>query len=227
MVDAGMLNGVKHGYTNWTEHSGGVVRKLYAGPDAEVRQAAEYRALTSLEDDFPVPQVVRQRPGELLTKFVGGEHGQDLMDAGRATAVLSACGRILRRLHDLDPRMLDPAAGDGVVVQHGDFGPNNLLFDVDDERVTAVLDWEFSGTGEAITDIAWCEWIIRMHHPDAVSQLPAFFQEYGWTPGWNARRAEMIRRCGWLEAFTERWEPGGEGATTWRNRTRIVEGWTE
>lgn len=225
LVDSGMIDGVKHGYTNWTEHRGGVVRKLYAGPDAELRQAAEYRALTSLENDFPVPHVVDQQPGELLTEFVEGEPGQDLLDAGRATAVLSACGRVLRQLHDLDPRMLDPAAGHGVVVRHGDFGPNNVL--IDDERVTAVLDWEFSGTGEAIADVAWCEWIVRMHHPDAVSELPAFFQAYGWTPGWNARQAEMVRRCLWLEAFTARWDPDGAGVATWRKRTRVVEGWTE
>jgi aminoglycoside phosphotransferase (APT) family kinase protein len=58
-------------------------------------------------------------------------------------------------------------------------GPNNVLFDLGTMAVTALLDWEFSGIGEAIDDIAWCEWIVRVHHPDAVSAMPAFSMRTG------------------------------------------------
>lgn len=54
------------------------------------------------------------------------------------------------------------------VIQHGDFGPNNLLLADRGKVVVAVLDCEFSRPGPPIADTAWCEWIVRMHHPGAV-----------------------------------------------------------
>ncbi len=113
------------------------------------------------------------------------------------------------------------------MIQHGDFGPNNLLFDADSGSATAVLDWEFSGIGDPVTDIAWCEWIVRMHHPDVVNELPVFFDAYGSTPPWTLRKDTMIRRCRWLTDFTHRWDPHGDAVAAWRERTRTVEGWHE
>ena len=189
-----MLPVVRHGYTNHTDRRGNRVRKVYAGPDAELRQSAERHALTTLRGQFPVPPVTFTGAGWLETEFVAGTHGQDLIDAGNARSVLSECGRVLRQLHALDPRQLDPSAAAGDVVQHGDFGPNNLLLDAETGRTTAVLDWEFSGVGEAILDIAWCEWIVRMHHPEAVSELSAFFVAYGAQPPWRLRQDAMVHR---------------------------------
>jgi aminoglycoside phosphotransferase (APT) family kinase protein len=44
-----------------------------------------------------------------------------------------------------------PTEGEGTIV-HGDFRLDNLL--VDDDRVTAVLDWEMSTLGDPLTDVA-------------------------------------------------------------------------
>lgn len=44
-----------------------------------------------------------------------------------------------------------PAGGEGTIV-HGDFRLDNLL--VEDDRVTAVLDWEMSTLGDPLTDVA-------------------------------------------------------------------------
>ncbi len=44
-----------------------------------------------------------------------------------------------------------PTGGDATIV-HGDFRLDNLL--VDDDRVTAVLDWEMSTLGDPLTDVA-------------------------------------------------------------------------
>lgn len=222
----GMLPAVEHGYTNQTVLKGRAVQKTYAGPDAQPRQAAEHRALTSLEGHFPVPRVTATGPGWISTRFIDGVHGQDLVAAGHAVHVLTECGRLLRWLHALEPQLVDPSAADDTVIQHGDFGPNNMLFGTDGKTV-AVLDWEFSTTGRAITDLAWCEWVIRMHHPEVIPDLIAFFDAYGSRPPWSVRHTEMIRRCRWLEDFTRRWDPTGPGVTVWQQRTRVVQGWNE
>ena len=60
-------------------------------------------------------------PGTLRTAYVHGHHGQDLIDAGLADGVLSCCGQMLRRLQAIPSRVA------GVVMVHGDFGPNNML----------------------------------------------------------------------------------------------------
>ena len=59
---------------------------------------------------------------------------------------------------DLDV-IIRSVAPDGSVVVHGDYGPQNLLFNPISHEVVAVLDWEFSHSGAAVEDLAWAEWI--------------------------------------------------------------------
>ena len=93
----------------------------------------------------------------------------------------------------------------GVLV-HGDYGPNNVLLDPAARAVTAVLDWEWAHQGEPVEDLAWCEWIVRMHHPQHALAVDGLFGAYGSAPAWverpgtpsggprNAERADP--RCG-------------------------------
>jgi aminoglycoside phosphotransferase (APT) family kinase protein len=218
---------VKHGYTNETTQEGNLVRKVYEGPDAERRAEAEHRALSALAGLIPVPEVVVADPGALTMRLVEGIHGQDLIDLGHAHEVLQACGRILRELHSLDPTLLGASPEADEVIQHGDFGPNNMLLGNHTFDVAAVLDWEFSGVGPAIADIAWCEWIVRMHHPDAVPMLADFFDAYGTRPTWKDRQAEMLRRCRSLTAFAQRWDATGPAVAVWQQRAFSVASWVE
>jgi aminoglycoside phosphotransferase (APT) family kinase protein len=192
------------------------VVKRYAGPRAAERAEREYVALTALAGRVPVPAVRGRAPGALTLEFVEGAHGQDLIAAGRADRVLAACGSVLRRIH---------AAGFG----HGDFGPNNTLFDPDSLRVAAVLDWEFSSSGrvEPVADPAWCEWIVRMHHPAEVVAIPLLYAGYGTTFSWNDRHAAMVRRCADLVGFTHEWDPDGPAEALWNERLRTTAGWQE
>lgn len=218
---------MRHGYTNRTDLTDQGVRKTYAGPDAQRRAHAEYVALSGLVGKVPVPPVIeRCADGALVMEFVEGGHGQDLIEAGHAAKVLSACGALLRSLHDVDPRAVGSSRSAGVLC-HGDFGPNNLLLDRTSFAVTALLDWEFSGVGEAIVDIAWCEWIVRMHHPNALACLPAFFDAYGERPLWEMRHKAMLRRCRWLEAFCRRWIDADASLGLWQHRTRTTAAWGE
>jgi aminoglycoside phosphotransferase (APT) family kinase protein len=215
------IRGVRHGYTNRTDRIKRGVRKTYEGPDARRRARAEYVALTGLAGRMPVPAVLEwSDDGGLVIEFVAGAHGQDEIEAGHGSEVLSSCGALLRRLHDLDPALVGSFRSAGVIC-HGDFGPNNVLLDPARNEVTALLDWEFCGVGEAIVDIAWCEWIVRMHHPAAVDCLPAFFDAYGARPPWPIRQQAMLDRCHWLEAFCRR-SNASDGVRLWQDRARAT-----
>ncbi|MQM27543.1 aminoglycoside phosphotransferase family protein [Glycomyces albidus] len=213
---------MRHGYTNQTDGDGETVVKRYLGPDAEVRRERERRWLTELQGVVPVPPVLSTEGDGLTLGFVQGVQGQELIEAGFADQVLQACGTVLRRLHSVAP---PPGSPPGVPV-HGDFGPNNLLIDPESSAVTAIVDWEFAGIGEPVKDLAWCEWIVRMHHPDHVDAVPRFHAAYGLpVPAWPLRRAAMLERCAELREFCRRWESEG-GVRQWESRAAITAAWS-
>ncbi|MFI5678082.1 phosphotransferase family protein [Streptomyces cellulosae] len=222
---------LRHGYTNRTLGDGAVVRKTYDGPDAAARLHREHTLLRALRGRVPVPPVLRADDDTLTLTlgFVPGVHGQELLDAGRAERVLESCGQLLRRLHSGPPDLADlPVAGAGEVLVHGDFGPQNLLLDPSTFEVTALLDWEFARLGEAVEDLAWCEWIVRIHHPEHVRSLGRFFAAYGApVPAWPERRAAMLAKCGRMKEFCRRRDAHGPGVRQWEERARITAAWRE
>ena len=113
-----------HGYTNRTTRKGPVVSKTYRGPGAALRCETEMRVLTSLAGCLPVPPVLGGDGTRLTMGYLPGRHGQDLIALGLAEPVLAACGRMLRRIHAIDPGLVLPAAPlqPGAVLVHGDYG---------------------------------------------------------------------------------------------------------
>ena len=225
--DDGRVVGLHHGYTNDTRRlRAGVVEKKYAGSDAADRSAREYLCLSRLSDRLPVPRVIDRDASvpALTLAEVQGTHGQDAIDAGNAAETLRLIGSLLRRLQGLDPASVPGLTGVGDVIVHGDFGPQNVL--IDDSRVSALLDWEFAHIGSAVEDLAWAEWIVRMHHPRDVGSLPELFRAAQAAPAWNDRQAAMVGRCRELLGRAER--AGSDGAIDlWRRRTRRTERWRE
>ncbi|MFI0976700.1 phosphotransferase family protein [Streptomyces sp. NPDC021093] len=209
-----------HGYTNHTTHHAGVVTKTYRGRDAQRRMSREAAALCGLETlgaMLPVPQLIGCTGESLSMTFLSGLHGQDMIEAGWAEEVLAACGGALRAVHSVDVTEVFPRARRGSVIVHGDFGPNNMLLTADASRVTALLDWEWSHAGDPIEDLAWCEWIVRTHHPEHLPALDGFFDAYGHRPHWPARHRAMTDRCRELVDF----QPHRVGLLI------ATEGWTE
>lgn len=205
---------MRHGYTNSTVGDGALVVKCYQGPGAATRLRTESRFLRRLKGRLPVPAVHQITATSLTIRFVDGVHGEDLLDDGRAAEVLAGCGRTLTRIHRL-----------GIV--HGDFGPQNLLFDPETFETAAILDWEWAHQGVPLEDLAWCEWIVRTHHPAHVPSLASFFDAYdGTVPPWERRHAAMLARCRDLLDFAARWEPGGEGEKLWRHHLETTATWT-
>jgi aminoglycoside phosphotransferase (APT) family kinase protein len=219
-----------HGYTNRTHGDGTTVVKSYEGPDAPERRERERRLLADLADAIPVPPVIGADGDALTLGFVPGMPGQELLETGSAAEVLRACGTVLRSIHSIPPASLSaPLPERGPVLVHGDFGPNNLLLGFTSNltcTVTGVVDWEFAHLGEAIEDLAWCEWIVRTHHPDRVEALDAFFAGYGGpVPDWSERQAAMVERCVELREFCRRWDPDGPAVPMWDGRIATTAGW--
>jgi aminoglycoside phosphotransferase (APT) family kinase protein len=208
-----------HGYTNESWADGAEVRKRYTGVGAEVRMRTELDAIVAMADRVPTASVLEVDQERRLVTFarIDGAHGQELLDDGRGSETMGAAGRTLRRIHG-------QPAPDGSVFVHGDYGPQNLLFDPRSFEVLAVLDWEFAHRGEAVEDLAWAEWIVRMHHPAEVSTLGALFEGYGQSPSWQQRHAPMIRAC---RGFRDAAERAGnrEGVDLWQARLTTTEAW--
>ncbi|WP_181786408.1 phosphotransferase family protein [Streptomyces phytophilus] len=220
---------LKHGYTNRTVSDGAVVEKTYVGPGAQLRCRRERALLTRLQGRLPVPPVQGTTGTALTLGFVAGVPGQELLAAGQPEAVLGSCGELLRSIHRSVPSVLpEEAPRAGKVLVHGDFGPNNVLLDPGTFEVTAVVDWEFAHFGDPVEDLAWCEWIVRTHHPGHRRALGHFFRAYGdQVPPWPARRAAMLARCEELRRFCDRWEPDGPGVRLWQGRAAATANWQE
>jgi aminoglycoside phosphotransferase (APT) family kinase protein len=216
-----------HGYTNETASDGDVVTKSYDGPGSAARCARETAVLRALSGRLPVPAVVGSAPGELRLRYVPGAHGQDLIDAGHGRQVLLECGRMLGRIHAIPTDSVLREVRPGQVLVHGDYGPNNLLFSPVTFEVRAILDWEWAHAGDPLEDLAWCEWILRMHHPDRLADLTELFRGYGRRPAWAARQQAMLDRCRELLGFCLRWQPDGPGAQSWRHRLAVTRSWAE
>lgn len=203
------MKALPHGYSHDTRGDGVTVVKRYRGPRAAERHATERAALLRLAGGpVPVPPVLDSPPDVLVTGHLPGVHGQDLIQAGHTAEVLHSCGRALR---------LIPAP-----LVHGDYGPNNTLYDPRTYAVTAVLDWEFSHDGDPVEDLAWAEWIVRMHHPDQTPALDALFDGYGDRPPWHVRRGFMLAKC---HSMLELPRLDATGVERWRQFLKITAEW--
>jgi tRNA A-37 threonylcarbamoyl transferase component Bud32 len=214
-----------HAYTNDVTVLGDFVTKSYRGPEAIRRQQREELAIRSVADRLPVATVVDSRPGVLVLGMVPGRHGQDRIDSGEADAVMFGLGRVLRDVQAIRPLFYGEFHGAGVLVHH-DFGPNNVLFAEHDDSIVLIADWEWSTVGSPITDLAWAEFIIRMHHSEHQECLHALFDGYGTRPAWNERQAAMAHRATTLETWV-RSHKGAEAASTWDRRRRCIEQWRD
>ena len=168
-----------HGYTNDTRGDGAFVVKTYVGPSAAARHDRERTMLERLHGVLPIAAVVPdgldftadripERPpgGEthrLRMPHLPGVQGQELIDAGLAGPVLRSCGATLRQLQSIPLSLAAPDVEhvSGAVLVHGDYGPNNMLFDPRTVAVTGLLDWEWAHVGgdqpSMACDVArWC-----------------------------------------------------------------------
>jgi aminoglycoside phosphotransferase len=223
---------LQHSYTNRTVGDGTTVVKCYQDPGALTRLRNERAVLDALQGHVPVPPVLGSRGACLTMRFMSGTHGQELLDSGHGIGVLRACGTMLQHIHQLDTRAITAGtlsrARGGQVLVHGDYGPQNVLLDPASLEITGILDWEWAHAGKPVEDLAWCEWVVRIHHPRLVSLLSVFFDAYGGTiPPWPERQAFMLDRCRSLLDHCRQQEPGGSGEAQWAHRLAVTSAWQE
>jgi aminoglycoside phosphotransferase (APT) family kinase protein len=217
-----------HGYTNRTRRAeDGSVEKRYDGPRAWENAMRELTCLEALRGRLPVPDVLRSDLEEpmIAVSYLEGRHGQDLIDEGHASAILASVGRALVDMQSIPTETID-LQGAGSVIVHGDFGPQNMLFDPTEMRVTAIVDWESAHIGSPVEDLAWAEWIVRMHHPRAVGSLGVLFAAARLEPPWAERHRAMLDQCESILRYcrTAGFErPGAE----WERRLARTSAWTE
>ena len=220
------MSRLRHGYTNRTRRVGpDVIEKRYEGPDARDRLEREHACLTRLSGRLPLPEVLRLDLSgpTLLLREAHGAHGQDLIEAGHAREVLRRLGSLHLRLRAIEPSAVPGLGGVGDGIVHGDFGPQNLLID---QETSTLLDWEFAHLGDPVEDLAWAEWIVRIHHPGHSDAIPELFRAAQLEVAWGRRHRAMVARCADLLQGIEQSGPP-EAIDLWRQRLRLTESWTE
>ena len=221
------MDRLPHGYTNFTRVVDGCVEKTYDGPRRWANAGRELVCLSALGGRLPVSVVVHRDLSipRLTLSLLEGRHGQDLLVEGCAVRVLRHVGETLAELQRIPPDTVPGLVGEGSVIVHGDSGPQNMLFDLEADRVTGVVDWESAHIGSPIEDLAWTEWIVRMHHRAAKDALDELFAAAGQRPSWAERHAAMVHQC---EAVLVSCASDGmaSAAAEWRSRVRLTEAWT-
>ena len=224
-MSSGETQPLPHAYTNVVTARGHLVTKTYRGADGVERQQREALAIRSLAGILPVATIVESRPGVVVLAKVPGRNGQDLVDIGEGRAVMFCLGRLLRQVQAIAPAFYGEFVGIGVLV-HGDFGPHNVVLAKDADEIVLLADWEWSTVGCPITDLAWAEFILRMHHPEHLECLPALFDGYGERPPWPERQAAMSDRAVSLEAWSRSAE-GAQANSSSSYRSRSIAQWDE
>ena len=143
---------------------------------------------------------------EVLTFIPGDTVGWSLPwpDWVRADSLLEEIGRAMADYHRAVSDFRPPGLAGDQIICHHDLAPYNVV--CIDGRLTGIIDWDLSGPGTALSDLAFAAWQWVPFHGPFVAQL------MGWTEpidrSGRARRLlvayGLVERTGFVEAVAER-----------------------
>lgn len=133
--------------------------------------------------------------------------------------------------------LTDPLHERGAVFLHGDFGLHNLLIDSPVNGistlksggaglVSTVLDWELSGWGNPVTDLAWLAWALwfRRLPPEVWGGVVSAYGSWAITAlGWN-HEAVTTAILSQMAILIVRTEPESAVRDIWVDRARALDG---
>ena len=217
-----------YGYTNKTHCEDGVVIKTYMGANARERYATELEIYQLLQGMTFMPDLIKYDETRLniLTKYIKNRHAQDLLDEN-GSDVMCAIGKLLRDLQEIQIESIDGTIRRGSeVLVHGDFGPQNVLLARDSFEIVGLVDWEWAHFGDKFEDIAWAEWLIRMHYEAKRPMIDALYDGFREMPVWETRHTFMIKKCEAILDFAKR-DRNEQSITMWSKRIHRVRTFTE
>ena len=162
----------------------------------------------------------------IRTRYIAGRHAQDILVEHNDTVPL-ILGKLARtvqsaRIDTIGQRKRKLSQ----VLVHGDFGPQNLLFAHGTFSAPYLVDWEWAHFGDPFEDVAWAEWIIRMHYAADPQMIAALYQGFGLVPAWETRHALMLRQCQRILDFARR-DANAPAIAMWVDRAEQVKSWDE
>ncbi|MFD0556210.1 phosphotransferase family protein [Stackebrandtia endophytica] len=182
------------------------------------------RLLRALATVVPVPYVRSVDGTTVVCQPVFGRDGAKVLTAETAATVLTACGRLLAKIHRVDASVALEGSGRTGVLVHGDFGPHRVRFAARALTISGVVGWEHAHVGNPVEDLAWCEWSLRSRHPDCFDALPHLYHGYGIeVPPWRPRQAAMLAKCRYMAKSAAQRKDGT--ASLWQRRTAITSAW--
>jgi tRNA A-37 threonylcarbamoyl transferase component Bud32 len=220
---------LRYGYTNSTRLENRVVVKTYSGADSQNRFLTELVMYQQLQDMPFMPELVGYDKDALTisTRYVESRHAQDLLEE-HCDIVPFSLGKLARELQLVK---VDAIAGskrnEPDVLVHGDFGPQNLLFAPESFSERYLVDWEWAHFGDRFEDIAWAEWIIRMHYDSNQQMIASLYKGFGLVPPWETRHELMIRKCENILDFAKRDDDNTQAISMWIDRVAQVKSFEE
>lgn len=217
-----------HGYTNNTRLENQVVVKAYSGANAHSRFLTELVMYQQLQDMAFMSELLGydQDARSISTRYIEGRHAQDLLEE-HCDIVPFTLGKLARELQSIEiDTVVKAKRNPSDVLVHGDFGPQDLLFASGALAKFYLVDWEWAHFGDRFEDIAWAEWIIRMHYDANPQMITSLYRGFGIVPPWNKRHELMVHKCEHILDFAKR-DANAQAISMWIDRVERVKSFRE
>lgn len=208
---------------------------VVGGPRGPILPATKTRTGTARRsdgrDDASPETIDLVRCGAVLGKLLQAVHQTAPQPLSGHLAMLSDRNAHLRERLDslgfegetlevLRNALSSPILDRGVALVHGDFGFHNCLWNLQTGSVASLIDWEFSGWGNPLADVAWTWWTLSFRRigPDAID---TFLRNYGHFAlralGWSNDVVRVLVTAQ-MAHLLARTEPGSSGRREWLRR---------